>query len=97
MLTLASERYAVYFNIVRQKFYYDRGLKPRNYQEGAWVWRWYPPTANQKLNLGWTGPYLVIKQISETTYSIQKAPDKPIINVHVDHIKPEGERKVVGA
>ena len=79
----------------RQKFYYDRGLKPRNYQEGAWVWRWYPPTANQKLNLGWTGPYLVIKQISETTYSIQKAPDKPIINVHVDHIKPyEGETEL---
>ena len=76
----------------RQKFYYDKGLKPRKYRKGDWVWRWYPPTANQKLKLGWTGPYLVVDRISDTTYSIQKAADRPILNVHVDHIKPyQGE------
>lgn len=78
----------------RQKFYYDRGLKPRQYQRGDWVWRWYPPLANQKLTLGWTGPFLVLKRLSETTYSIQKAAEKPVINVHVDHMKPyQGEIK----
>ena len=71
----------------RQKFYYDKGLKPRKYRKGDWVWRWYPPYANQKLKLGWTGPYLVVDRISDTTYSIQKAADRPILNVHVDHIK----------
>ena len=63
----------------RQKFYYDKCLKPRKYQKGDLVWRWYPPTANQKLELGWTGPYLVVDRISETTYSIQKAADRPIL------------------
>ena len=72
----------------RQKNNYDFGLKPRAYSIGDWVWRWYPPTACQKLGLGWTGPYLVIKKISNLTYSIQKSPDSRIINVHVDHIIP---------
>ena len=26
----------------RQKRGYERGLKPREYKEGSWVWRWYP-------------------------------------------------------
>lgn len=72
----------------RQKNNYDLGLKPRAYSIGDWVWRWYPPTASQKLGLGWTGPYLVIKKISNLTYSIQKTSDSRIINVHVDHIVP---------
>ena len=72
----------------RQKSSYDQRLKPREYKRGNWVWRWYPPTANQKLSFGWTGPYLVLKRLSETTYSIIKAVDKPVVNVHVDHLKP---------
>ena len=56
----------------RQKRNYNHGLKPREYNEGAWVWRWYPPLASQKLGLGWMGPYLVIKRISYLTYRIQK-------------------------
>ena len=72
----------------RQKSGYDRGLKPRQYKKGSWVWRYYPPTANQKINFGWTGPFLVLKCISETNYLIQKGVDKPIIDVHVDDLKP---------
>ena len=76
----------------RQKSYYDQKLKPRQYKEGDWVWRFYPPTANQKINYGWTGPYLVLKRILEADYSIQKRPGKPILNVHVDDLKPyEGQ------
>ena len=44
------------------EFANDVGLKEREYQIGKWVWRWYPPAAGQKSKLGWTGPYLVIKQ-----------------------------------
>ena len=77
----------------KQKTYYDRALKQRHYT-GDWVWRWYPPTANQKLGLGWTVPYLVINRISDVTYSIQKSETSPIINVHVDHLKPyEGQNQ----
>ena len=32
----------------RQKNNYDRCLKPKEYNEGSWVWRWYPPLVNQK-------------------------------------------------
>ena len=68
----------------RQTSYYDQRLKPRQYKKGDWVWRFYPPAANQKINRGWAGLYLVIKRVQETNYLIQIGPDKPIINVHVD-------------
>lgn len=75
-----------------QKRNYDIGLKERGYEVGNWVWRWYPPDAGQKLKLGWTGPYLVVKKISPLTYSIQKAMHVRPLSVHVDHIKPyEGQ------
>jgi hypothetical protein len=37
---------------LKEKKYYDRGLKPRQFSEGDYVWRWYPPTAVAKLALG---------------------------------------------
>jgi hypothetical protein len=71
----------------RQKTYYDRGLKPREFVEGDWVWRWYPPLAYKKLCQGWTGPYLVLYKITYLTYKIQKSESvKPIV-VYVDHLK----------
>ncbi|MES9880142.1 MAG: hypothetical protein ABW185_04595, partial [Sedimenticola sp.] len=72
----------------RQKGNYDQGLRPRAFESGDWVWRWYPPTANKKLGLGWTGPYLIIRKVTSLTYSIQKKETSPIINVHVDHLAP---------
>lgn len=47
----------------RKKNNYDLGLKPRSYLKDEWIWRWYPPKANEKLGLGWMGHYLVIKKI----------------------------------
>ncbi|CAC5365137.1 unnamed protein product [Mytilus coruscus] len=47
----------------RQKETYDKNLKIRSFEENSFVWRWYPPEANKKLGLGWTGPYKVIKKI----------------------------------
>ena len=72
----------------RQKRYYDRGLRPREFQEGSWVWRWYPPKANLKLGLGWVGPYLVLRRLSYLTYQVQKDKDSKVLTVHVDHLKP---------
>ncbi len=31
-----------------QKGNYDQGLKPRAYEPGDWVWRWYAPTSQQE-------------------------------------------------
>ena len=52
----------------------------------------YQLAANQKINRGWTGPYLVLKRVLKANYLIQIGPVKPIINVYVDDIKPyQGE------
>ncbi|MEW8486835.1 MAG: hypothetical protein AB2705_16775 [Candidatus Thiodiazotropha sp.] len=72
----------------RQKRNYERGLKPREFTEGSWVWRWYPPLGAQKLGLSWVGPYLVIRRISYLTYKIQKDKESNPIVVHVDQLKP---------
>lgn len=72
----------------RQKKHYDRGVKPRNFSEGDFVWIWYPPSANIKFRLGWKGPYLVKKKITSATYTIRKDPKSKDIVVHVDHLKP---------
>ncbi|XP_060064595.1 uncharacterized protein LOC132544947 [Ylistrum balloti] len=53
-----------------QEITYDRNLKSREFQIGTWVWRWYPPKAGLKLELGWTGPYLVVDKLSSLTYKI---------------------------
>lgn len=75
-------------SFLRQKKHYDVKLKERSYDTGDVVLRWYPPEANQKLGLGWTGPYEVIRAISDITYKVKRCSDgKPFI-VHVDHLKP---------
>lgn len=74
-----------------------RGLKPRTFESGDWVWRWYPPKANTgtKLGLGWTGPYLVVRKITAVTYAIQRDENGHIITVHVDNLKPyEGTSQI---
>lgn len=72
----------------RQKSDHDKNAKKREINVGKFVWRWYPPQANLKLGLGWTGPYLVIQKITDLTYRIQKSPASDIISVHIDHLKP---------
>lgn len=72
----------------RQKYYHDQNMKTKSIEVNSWVWRWYPPNANVKLGLGWTGPYLVIGKPSDVTVKIQKALDAPMITVHINDLKP---------
>lgn len=72
----------------RQKQFYDKGLKPREYEPGDWIWRWYLHAVSNKLGQRWTGPYLVIKRISDVTYEIQLNSERNPVVVHVDHLKP---------
>jgi hypothetical protein len=71
----------------RQKKYYDAKLKPRTFSSGDLVWRWYPPKAHAKLGSGWTGPYTVLRKLSDITVEIQHADTKKTYVVHVDHLK----------
>jgi hypothetical protein len=61
------------------------GLKPRSFEKNILVWRWYPPLANAKLGLGWTGPYEVLSKISSVTYQIEHVKTMKRLIVHVDH------------
>ncbi|KAK3107233.1 hypothetical protein FSP39_009943 [Pinctada imbricata] len=72
----------------RQKKLYDRGIRPRTFEVGQWMWRWYPPSANRKHDKGWVGPYLITRKLGIVNYQIQKDPNAPLVNVHVDHLKP---------
>jgi hypothetical protein len=42
-----------------EKEKYDKKLKVRDFHIGSKAWRWYPPLANQKVGLGWSGPYTI--------------------------------------
>lgn len=71
----------------RQKDYHDKTLNVRKYKIGSKVWRWYPPTASQKLGLGWTGPFEITAKINDVTYTLSKE-GRRSFNAHVDHLKP---------
>ena len=57
---------------MRQSKDYNRDIKHRRFEKGDWVWRYYPPKANQKLDLDWDGPYLVLGVLTPWIYKIQK-------------------------
>lgn len=72
----------------RQKLDHDINANNRQFNPGNWVWRYYPPSAGQKLGLGWTGLYLVLEKNSDIIYKIQKNETSPSLVVPVDHLKP---------
>lgn len=57
------------------------------YKIGSIVLRWYPPSGKQKLGKCWTGPYEIIRKISEITYEIKDCKTLKTKIVHVDHLK----------
>ena len=71
----------------RQKYYYDQNTSERQFQVGKFVWRIYPPFADQKVEIDWDGPFLVAKNISDLTYTIQKTLTSRKFNVNVNHLK----------
>ena len=73
---------------LKQKRAYDVGLKPRKFNADDIVWRWYPPLGNQKLAMGWVGPYKIIERLTDVTYKIEHVDNKKQLVVHVDHLKP---------
>lgn len=74
-------------NSEKQQRYYDKNANSLAYDIGSLVLRWYPPSGKQKLGLGWTGPYEIIRKISEITYEIKDCKTLKTKIVHVDHLK----------
>ena len=71
----------------RQKRTYDGHAKDQEFKVGEWVLRFYTPNRNSKLAYPYVGPYLVVKRVSEVTYSLQQHPDDAPLTVHADHLK----------
>lgn len=74
---------------IRQKRYFDKRASPRSFRVGDWVLRLYPPNvSHNKLGFNYTGPFLVLKQVGEVSYLIQREQSSSPITVHVDDLKP---------
>ena len=79
-------------NLRRQKEIYDKKSHGRPYHKGDLVWLFNPvitPGKFKKFHRPWTGPYTVVKKLSDSTYRIQhtKRRAKRCI-VHFDRLKP---------
>ena len=72
----------------RQKAQYDKTSKTVKFHEGQFVWRYYPPTAKQKLGKGWVGPYKVISCPTAIHCDIARAPGSSPVRIHIDQLKP---------
>ena len=78
--------------MTRQKRHYDRASKgSTQYQVGQAVWLHNPTKRiglSPKLQPVWEGPFVIIKQLTDVTFRIQKGPRcKPKV-VHCDRLKP---------
>ena len=75
----------------RQKCNYDRNVRNVYYDIGDQVRRHQPKVkigTKTKLARNWTGPWTVIKRLSDVLYQIKHAKhSKPVI-VHADNLKP---------
>ena len=75
----------------RQKQFYDTKVHGEPHKVGDYVWLHSPPPkgTSRKLHHPWTGPYKVIKTVSEVTYRIQHLyGNRPRKVVHFDRLKP---------
>ena len=80
----------------RQKKAYDTGLTPMRFDEGDLVWPLYTPVANEKLGLGWIGPYRVVQKVIDVTFKVEHCEYKETVVVHVDQLKKyTGQRNLV--
>ena len=75
----------------RQAELYNKKIHGKPYQVGALVWLLNPQVPrgkSKKLHKWWTGPYKVVKQISDVTYRVQhvKNRNKRLV-VHFDRLK----------
>ena len=76
----------------RQKAFYDRKVYGKLYTPGDSVWLYSPVPqrgTSRKLYHPWTGPFKVVKKISDVTYRIQQQQGKRVRKiVHFDRLKP---------
>ncbi|CAF0913458.1 unnamed protein product [Didymodactylos carnosus] len=80
---------------INQNNYYDRHTTQRNYAEGQLVWVAIPPgLMPEKLTPKWQGPCKILRQISPSSFKVQRLSDGVILGtVNSDRLKPYYELK----
>ena len=75
----------------RMKKYYDASVKPKRFDDGAYVLLYSPKRKRglySKWHVTWIGPFYVKKRLNDSNYVVQRSPKcRPFI-VHVDRLKP---------
>ena len=75
----------------RQKEHYDKKVHGEPYEKGDLVWLFTPVVGKhkaKKLHCPWTGPYRIIKRISDLVYRIQDTGSRRRQVVNFERLKP---------
>jgi hypothetical protein len=75
---------------IRQKRNYDRNMREINYEISDLVWRNQRQILKgtmSKLARNWTGPWYVMKRLSDVLYQIQLSKQSKPVIIHADNIK----------
>ncbi len=68
----------------RQRIYHGKGTATHSFKPGDWVLYWNNPKSLHSLSNGWTGPFVMVENVSPVDYIIQFAPDGKKKTVHCD-------------
>ena len=76
----------------KQKEYYDRNAKEKNFVEGSKVWVFVPKAKkglSKKLLHNYHGPYRVVEKLSPVHYRLRTCSNKPVSAiVHANRMRP---------
>ena len=75
----------------RQRQYYNRNIHGKPYKDGDLVFLYstvIPKGRSRKFHQPWTGPYKIVKQLSDAVYRIQHTRNRKRLVVHFDRLKP---------
>ena len=75
----------------RQKEFYDQRVHGKPHSIGDQVWLHSPVVprgGSKKFHHLWTGPFVVVKRLSDATYRIQSLQGRKRLVVHFDRLKP---------
>ena len=74
----------------RMKKSYDASIKPKSFEEGAFVLLYTPKRKRgvySRWQVAWLGPYRVIRRLNPTNYVVQRSPRSKAFVVHADRLK----------
>ena len=74
-------------SVLRQKKTYNKRCKENHIKTGDWVWLYDHVQSKTKLGKDWQGPFLVLQQITEVTFKIQKDEHTRFKVVHKNDLK----------